>query len=192
MTEREELSYAVKRIGIGYLFTYLSINLWTIDIFPDFVCWLFILKTLPILKKDEPSAALLKPFGTALFVYDLIIWGLNIFGIPFGLRIVAIVMKIVTIYFNFQLLTNLADIAQKYGCPQRKKLLQLRAAQAVFVTILAVPLNLHNEEANLIVGIALATAGLIIGFWICSTLFSFKRSLLNVPTEESTDELPEA
>ena len=61
-----KLSESVKRIAIGYLFLYLNINLGSLGILPDWVCYVLIVGQLSTLGEEEPSAPLLRPLGILL------------------------------------------------------------------------------------------------------------------------------
>lgn len=172
---RSKMASAVKCIAIGYLFLYLNFNLGTLNILPDWVCYVLIVGELPTLGEEEPSASLLRPLGILLGLWEALQWGLTIFGVSFEGYLMETIAAVVTLYFHFQLLTNLAHIAEKYECPERKRLLTLRACQAVFTTVMALPLPWESYTA---LGVGLIIIILCIVIWICYTLFSLEGSLL--------------
>lgn len=165
-----ELSSGVKRIAWGYLLIYLNVNLGTLNILPNWLGYCFFLWALPTIAKEESSAALLRPLGILLAVWEGVLWA---FGVETSSYLVGMVTAVLSLYFHFQLLTNLANIAQKYGCPQEKRLLTLRTVQTVLTTLVALPLPWQEQEA-LTIGIVLVQV--VIALWLCAVLFSLQGS----------------
>lgn len=186
MNESKKAAYAVKLIAVGYLFMYLNVNLLTIDVLPDFVCYILILKALPYLAEDEPSALLLRPLGIILLIWQTLQWLFGIFSFSAELYGLGIIISIINLYFHFQLLTNIAHIAEKYDCPQKRKLLVLRTVQTLLLTVMAIPVPWNTY---LPVTIAILVVQLIIAFWICAVLFSLKNSLNKITVEELSTEI---
>ncbi|MBQ8830495.1 MAG: hypothetical protein IJ017_02730 [Oscillospiraceae bacterium] len=181
MSDRERLCSAVKRIAWGYVLIYLDININTVSILPNWLGYMFMLRALPDLSEEERSAELLKPLGTAMAVWELIKWTAVMFGVSFEtgtlgtvLNIAGYVMAVVSMYFHFQLLTNLANAAEKYGSTRSRKILRLRTVNTVIMMILALPLPWYNIEA---VAIALLIAAFVITMWTCYVLFTLKKEL---------------
>jgi len=181
MSDRQKLCDAVKLIAWGYVLIYLDVSISTLNILPNWLGYMLFLRALPALSEEERSAELLKPLGTALVVWELIKWVAVIFGATFDAgtigilsNIVGYIMAVAGMYFHFQLLTNLADAAERYGSIQSGKILRLRAANTVIMVILALPLPWYNIEA---VAIMLLIAMLIVAIWICYVLFLVKKEL---------------
>ena len=168
----DELRDAVKRVAWGYLLLHLHINLGRLDILPDWAGYLLILNTLPILGDKRPSVLLLKPPGQLLAVYGGFVWLKNIFGWTESLPALNLIAGIMGLYFHFQLLSDLAEIA--CGCPEEKTLLRLRTAYTLFSTLVALPFPWEDVE-NIATGLTIA--GLISALWICHTLFRLSASL---------------
>ena len=169
------LCSSIKNIGCGYIFLHISINLNTIDLLPDWVAYAFFIQALPILGEEEESANLLKPLGIILAVLEVLFWvnkGFLGSGLPLG--IVGVVSSVISLYFHFQLLTNLAEIAHKYGCSQEKKLLTLRTVKTILTTVLTIIYSFWITS-QITLGIAVVT--LIVTIWICKVIFSFANEL---------------
>lgn len=183
--EREQLANAVKKIAWGYVLLHLNINLGTLDILPNWLGYVLMLGALPILGKWEPSALLLRPLGILLAAWEGLLWGFTIFSIPFDSTIVSILGSVASLYFHFQLLTNLACLAQRYDCPEERKILTRRTVRTLLITLLALPFNWQAYSA---VSICVVFAHIIVAIWICSVLFSLCRSLMetNSPTVEES------
>jgi len=178
MNDRVSLSNAVKKIAWGYVLLHLHFNLGTIDILPDWVGYWMMYFSLSVLEEFEPSAKLLKPFGTILTAYHCFDWVFRLFGVSWDIPILGTLIVLVDLYFHFQLLTNLAAISQQFQCPETKKILTLRTVQTVLNTLLFLHLGWEHYEwaAYLILMI-----GLIVVIWICRVLFSLRRSLEECP-----------
>ncbi|MEG1578494.1 MAG: hypothetical protein RR336_06995 [Oscillospiraceae bacterium] len=180
--EREKLAGAVQSIAWGYVLLHLNINLGTLDVLPNWAGYVLILRTLPILGKSEPSALLLRPLGILLALWEGLLWGLTIFSIPFDSTIVSILGSVASLYFHFQLLTNLASLAQRYRCPEERKILNLRTVRTLLITLLALPFNWRQYS---VVSVCVVFAHIIVALWICSVLFSLRRSLMAYHIESS-------
>ena len=145
---------------------------------------------LPVLSQKEKSAQLLKPFGIALGVWNIFEWVLKIAGTELNLTIINIVFSIITIYFHFQLITNIAalDIEDR----KKKRLLDLRTATVILHTVLRISvlipsaISVDNEIYSYIM-MFLLIPQLIICFWISGELFNISKVL-----KEKEVELPEA
>lgn len=175
MNERTQLAGAVKRIAWGYVLMHVNFNLGTMDILPDWAGYLLILSVLPVLAAEEEAAKLLKPFGVILTVWEVLVWVVNLLGVQnWDWGWLSIVETVVSLYFHFQLLTNLAAVSEKYGCPETKRILTLRTVQTLLTTVLALPLPWEEYEA---LALLLLVVSLVVVIWICRVLFSLRRSL---------------
>ena len=188
--ETKTLSSAIKKVAISYILIYLHINISVIDILPDWLGYFLIVSVLPVLSQKEKSAQLLKPFGIALGVWNIFEWVLKIAGTELNLTIINIVFSIITIYFHFQLITNIAalDIEDR----KKKRLLDLRTATVILHTVLRISvlipsaISVDNEIYSYIM-MFLLIPQLIICFWISGELFVISKVL-----KEKEVELPEA
>lgn len=89
------------------------------------------------LEKFNPDMKLLKPLCIITGVIDLTEWFISVFEIkiPFEAYILKIISSVVVLYFNYQLLTNISQIAEKCGYDTIKGMLLLRDIRTVYVTI---------------------------------------------------------
>ena len=106
---------------------------------PDWIGYGLLLSSLPSLAKYTPSANLLDDFCKVLIGWNLLRWGLNLFGGYEPPQIIAVCFGILTIYFHFQLLTNLAEISDSTGCSHGDRLRMLRTFTTLLQTFLALP-----------------------------------------------------
>ncbi|MBQ8813899.1 MAG: hypothetical protein IJZ85_05330 [Lachnospiraceae bacterium] len=194
MTKQEELYGAVRKIAWGYILIHVHINLGTLDVLPDWLGYYFMYAALPILTQEEETAKLLRPLGLGLTIWNGIDWVLKLVGAGIGGvgYLLSMVVSVVALYFHFQLLTNLAGIAERYGCPESGRLIQLRNVRTVLATIAAV--MLYWIEANSMDGalvIVLAISQLVIVVWLCSVLFALSKSLLDEEVLGDEGEYPD-
>ena len=193
--ETKTLSSAIKKIAISYILIYLHINISVIDILPDWLGYFLIVSVLPILSQKEKSAQLLKPFGIALGVWNIFEWILKIAEAEWNFTIISLVFNIITIYFHFQLITNIASLDIEEH--KKKRLLDLRTATVILHTVLTFSLfiptviNIDDEIYTYILMLMLVPQ-LIICFWISSELFKISKAMKEkevkpLETPESTE-----
>jgi hypothetical protein len=172
--EREKLADAVKQIAWGYLLLHININLGTLNILPNWLGYVLMLSVLPLLGEAAPSALLLRPLGILLALWEGLLWGLTIFGISFDSTVLSIIAAALSLYFHFQLLTNLAELAQRYSCPEERRILHLRTVRTLLITVFSLPIPWEKYQ---VFSIGMAVVFVVVAFWICIVLFSFRSSL---------------
>ncbi len=172
---RKDVSEGIRKVAWSYVFIYFHFNLGTIDILPDWWGYVLILKGIDILKDDEPSIALLKPLGSIFAGYNVLAWFLKIVGISADIPIISIILNVILLYFNFQLLTNIADIAKRYECKEERKIRKLIIIRTVISAVTAAPVNWIKYRWVLV---TFAAVTLIIAVWTMILLFCLKESIL--------------
>lgn len=182
MERKEQLCKSIKKIGWGYVMLYFSINIGTIDILPSW--WSYIMFFREGIEggliQEEESVKLLKPIGLVLGIYGLITWLLTMFTIPTDMLLINEIISVLSLYYHFQLLTNLANIAKKYQCPQERALLNLRTIQTILLTILS--FVVHFEDLYEL-SIVFMIIQIIVMIFICIYLRKFKHALEDLPNE---------
>ena len=194
--EQMPLSAAVKKIAWGYVFLHLHFNLETLDILPDWACYTKIDKAMDSIGGWVPSIKLLRPLGRLLCAYTVIQWlwkafagGVELAGsLVYLVPAVTLLATVISLYFHFQLLTDLAGLADQLGLPQKQRLLTLRTVRTVLMTVFALPFPWAEYEVLAYVVLVLQ---LVITFWICSVLFSLKNSLLELEQHPEGQEAAE-
>lgn len=182
MKEKEELIAAVRRVAWGCVLLHLNFTLGTLNILPNWLGYALILSALPTLGQGEPSALLLRPLGQALAIWEGILWLTALFGLTPNIPIVTAIATVVVLYFHFQLLTNIAAIAQQWHCPQQGRILTLRTIRTLLITVLALPIGWTQTEAMAIIT---AIAHIAVAILICSALFSFCDSLRDLQLDDA-------
>ncbi|SCJ58569.1 Uncharacterised protein [uncultured Eubacterium sp.] len=180
---------AIEKISWGYIFIYISLNLGTVNIFPAWAGFLLIYLSLDAVAEMQPSAKLLKPFALLLMAEDLAEWVLNIFSMTPDLYWIDVFANVIILYFHFQLLTNLANIAEGQGSQYTGRLKKLRSVQTVFMTVIAlIPVSkraaITLAESG-VVAFGIGLFSVIVMLVICVTLFQYKRELRGIEEKSS-------
>lgn len=180
---QSELYHAIRRIAWGYLLIHVNLNFGTINILPNWWGYLLFVMAISVLGKEDESANLLKPLGVLLVGAEFVFWlNSSLLGRTMNTYLFAIIISAIGLYFHFQLLTNLADIAHKYDCKEQKKILSLRTAKTILATVHTI-LAAWNSDANSISMMILITSA-IVAIWICMVMFSFSKSIMEEIQEE--------
>lgn len=148
MTNWNALYRGVSRAAWGYFFLHFNVNLGSVNILPEFVGYLLLLSAVDLLKEERRDLGLLKPLAILLSVWNGLDWLLTIFGVSLGgaLAVVSLVISLTSLYFHFQLLTDMAALATRYQHQDGldKWILRLRTANTVLLT--ASTLAVHLSE----------------------------------------------
>ena len=174
--DRNRVARAVGLIAWGYLLLCFHLTVGTIVLVPNWLCYIFFLKAMGGLEPVVPAVKLLFPLGVLLGVWEGLLWGMSAVRIQdctllYGLQLVASVLMI---YFHFQFLTNLAEIAAQAMLPQRIPLLCLRTIRTLFTTVTALPIA-WTEVYPL--AVVLGIVGVVIGICTCVVLFGLRKAL---------------
>lgn len=173
MEEREQLSRALRKIFWGYIFLYFDFNIGTLDILPTAISFfLFYQAIRDCLEREDEATKLLKSICVILGVYHLIDEFMVMFQIPVELFLVEEIMAVLALYFHFQFLTNLANIADKYSYLAVDTILALRTVYTVMMTILT--FTMHFEEIEWL-SLMIMVAQVFITIFICFVIGKFRR-----------------
>ena len=174
----------MKKVFWGFFFIYLNFNLtlngFTLNLLPDWACYVFVLAALPGLALAEKSSALLRPLAWILLVAEAIPWLLALLGISpdSGMlyTTVSAVITVVSLYFHFQLLTNVADIAARYSERRARSIRILRNVTVVLgtITFLPWPVYLLDVGMQTAVALLLIIVALIQVIWTLAALFGLR------------------
>ena len=176
MNEEFTLSKAIKKIAWGYVLIHSAINIGVIDILPDWLGYYFMLVAIRKVREEEESTGLLEPLVKILIGWSAIVWGTKFIGWDLSTFPFTIIISIIVIYFNFQLLTNLANVADKHESEKRKSILTLRTMETLLNTLLICMSYLEVSYGWMI---AVGIIGLIAVIWICIVLFNLAAELEN-------------
>lgn len=184
MMNSVKLYTGISRCAWGYFFLYFDINFGPVSVLPRFVgFWLF-LSAIDLLSEEERELKLLRPLCIGLLVWHIIVWGLSFIGqdpdgwVPF----VDVIVCIAELYFQFQLLTNLASIAmvhQPEGSGHDGRILKCRTMQTVLITAGTVSGQLAPLLGDFwgYLSLGMILIYLIAGIYIMAALFSLRKSI---------------
>ena len=127
----ERLYRGVSHAAWAYFFLYFNINLGSINILPDFVCYLLLWSAIACLEEEERDLTLLRPLCVLLGVWAGADWVFTLFQEPLDGQFppVDLFLAVAAIYFHFQLFTDFAHLAARYQPPGEeldRSLLRLR------------------------------------------------------------------
>lgn len=137
----KEYAGAIKRIAYGYIICFFDINIGTLNLLPDWLGILMIYQSLTPISKYDKSVKLLDSTIMIIFIYEAFNWLLTIFTLEINIYVINVIFRIISLYFHFQLITNIADIAREHHYNKYKTLLISRTLKAVSITISALPIS---------------------------------------------------
>lgn len=140
MKDMTKLCRAVSQVAVGHVFLYLNVNLGPINLLPNVVGYLLILCAIGVLVEEVRELALLRPLTILLAVWSGLDWVLAWMGASLQGRFLPldIVVALASLYFQFQLLTDMAQVAERYqqvGDRIGSRLLLWRNVQTVIQTL---------------------------------------------------------
>ena len=198
----EKLYRGVSHAAWAYFFLYFDINLGSLNILPDFVCYLLLWSAIGCLEEEERDLTLLRPLCVLLGVWAGADWVFTLFQEPLDGQFppVDLFLAVAAIYFHFQLFPDFAHLAARYQPPGEeldRSLLRLRTVHTLLLTAVAVltwPFpngtqlsfsdgSFQEKLAGLLL-LGLALAGLVVALMLMFGLFSLRKYFR--PTEEET------
>ncbi len=186
MTSCENVCKGLGRVAWGYFFIYFNFNILTIDLLPNFIGYILFLSAITLLKDEERELSLLYTLGVIMTLWTVAEWLVALVGLKLdGLwQFVDITIAVINLYFHFQLLTNLASVAEKHQseeCSFDKKLLCYRTFQTVMLTSVFVIqfFSPWLTEIWTVITTCLAIVYIIAGILIMKTLFDLRKCLQN-------------
>ncbi len=182
-----DLRKAVRRIAWSFVLIHLNFYLFGIDLLANWVGYLLIFFALPTLSREESSASLLRPFAAALAVMSGITFVCDFLGVDMDrYHILSVFHALMWLYLQFQLLTNIAEMASRREYPKTKRILVLRSAVTVLFLVPSIVMLLWDAEW---LAYAAAVFFLLLVLWICVVLASFSTYLWE--NEEKLDRMEE-
>ena len=135
MTELTDLWIGTRRLFWGFFFLLLDFNLnfnsaFTIPLVPNFIGWIFLWRGVDILSSARPSLGLLRPFCGVLGVYSLTQFLPALEAAAPGW--LTLLLSVISLYTDFQLLTDLAALAQE-ALGEGRRVKRLRTARTLIV-----------------------------------------------------------
>ena len=198
MEEYKKYYSAITKIAWGYIFIYVNINISTIDILPSFAGYAMMLYSLSLLKDKCKNIMLLRPLAILLIVWNVISWVMTAAAVEYSIAYVSLIMYIAELYFHFQLLTDLSQLAAEYQGENQHtdKALILRRNIYTGVSTLFYLLTVLTRfvsaisqlEAVTYIMLGLSIVMLFVAIMIIFTLFSLRKLFKTVPYIPSAEE----
>lgn len=184
MTDYRKIYDGISKAAWGYFFCYFNINFNNVSILPTFIGYILFISAINCLKDEERELSLLHTMGVILALWHGAEWIVSWLGIDLdgAWQFIDILISLVNLYFNFQLLTNLASIAAKYqpeGYEQDAKLLRYRTLQTVMLTVITIITNLYPwlSEIWTYISVVLMIIYVIAGICLMKALFDLRKCL---------------
>ena len=117
-----------------------------LNYFPYWLGGFLLLGSVCLFQKDVSEMKLLKPLCVINGVLDLFVWLIGVLDLnmPFYIYLPQLISSVVSLYVNYQLLTNLIQFAQLHGFEKTKQLSIVRLARTLYITLFALFLPLYN------------------------------------------------
>lgn len=189
----KNLYKAMGWIAWGSLVGFIELNGFDIPLSLGWLSYLFFLIALPTLAHYVPSIQSLRPFAILLMLYHIAYWVtvdllhlVHVDSLQSPWMLAQTIVFIIAIYFDFQLLSYLADIAEQFALNQAKSLISTRnlyiISASIFFLLAFLPESMLMSFSIifLIAGIVLTVTSIRIIF----LLFSIRKSLKDVPSSE--------
>lgn len=189
----EKLYRGVSHAAWAYFFLYFDINLGSLNILPDFMCYVLLWSAIGCLEEEERDLALLRPLCVLLGVWAGADWVFTLLGgtLDGRFRPMDLLLAVAAIYFHFQLFTDFAHLAARYQPPGEeldRSLLRLRTVHTLLLTAVAVltwPFpngtqfslsgGSFQEKLAGLLFLGLALAGLVVALMLMFGLFSLRK-----------------
>lgn len=174
MLRQKKVCDAVQSVAWGYILIHLDVNLGRVSILPDWLGYLLILEAIPVLAEEVRAVELLRSFCKLLALWKGVLWVAALPGFSIESYLLTALVAVIDLYFHFQLMTNLAELAEKWNCPQQKKILVLRTVRTILTTFLMLPVKWQEIEG---LAIAMILVQVVLALWLCAVMVQLKWAL---------------
>ena len=164
-----KLIRGVQYAAWAYFFLYLDINLNRFSLLPNAVGWYLLSRAVTALEEEHPDLRLLGPLTFPLGLWALKqyaflppAWDLSQFS--WLLSWLALAVELTTLYFHFQFLTDLADIAARHAGETGRDFSPALLRARTVVTVL-------STAASVLFYLGVDSSGPLSSFSIALTLF---------------------
>lgn len=176
--KQEQIYRGLSKVAWGYVFLTFNLNLGTLNVLPNWAGYLFFLAAIGLLGEALRDLPLLKPFCILLAAVDVVDWlAILVTGESLTQRffLVYLLLVCLSIYFQFQLITDLALLAEEYGLPAGT-LLGCRNVDAAISVLIVLPLPWEDNELLTVLFILLLLTGILVRLILVWQLFVLRRS----------------
>ena len=164
----------MKKLFWGFFFIYLNFNLnvnqYSLNVLPDFVGYIFLIKGIDPLNGESTFFEKARPFSVGMAVYTAVLWGGALWGVTAGggmvVRLLSLLATVVGLYISWLLIQGVAEIEEAHAVDLNKeRLLSLwkaLVAVEVIINVLQLMLNLANVGILTVLSVMLMILGLIV------------------------------
>lgn len=176
---RPNLYEGLTKIAWAYVLLLVDLNLGSLNLLPNWAGYLLIGRAIPLLAEERRDLVLLKPFCLALGLWSAVDWLLTLFGLPLPelFQPLNVVARVISIYFSFQLLSDLAALAERYqdgGWTLDRNLRACRNVTAVLSVVPFLPLPWENGAVQ-VLAVLLVLFQFLVSLLILYYLFSLRK-----------------
>lgn len=196
MTPEQERRYTgLSHAAWGYFFLHFDFNLGPVSILPRFVGWLLLLSAISALRGERRELGLLRPLGILEALWSGGDWLLSWAGSGTGGHILFLdlLLEVVTLYFHFQFLTDMAALAEEVRPEEDALVCRLLRRRTVYLLTLTA-IALTGEMSKLFSWVGWewllpgeALVGCVVAVMIMAGLFELRRYSREVPGGDPTE-----
>lgn len=196
MTPEQERRYTgLSHAAWGYFFLHFDFNLGPVSILPRFVGWLLLLSAISALQRERRELGLLRPLGILEALWSGGDWLLSWAGSGTGGHILFLdlLLEVVTLYFHFQFLTDMAALAEEVRPEEDALACRLLRRRTVYLLTLTA-IALTGEMSKLFSWVGWewllpgeALVGCVVAVMIMAGLFELRRYSREVPGGDPTE-----
>ena len=193
MTDREKLYSGLSNAAWGYFFLTFDFNLNNVSVLPRFVGFYLLFSAIGKLSGERRDLNLLRPLCILLTGWSGLDWLLSWLGgdVEGHILFLDLLVTVVTLYFHFQFLTDMAALAEKYQPPDSdldRRIRRRRTALLVLDTALELAFSLvqfigteQQAVATLVWAFLALVVLLVVVILIMRALFELRRYVRDMP-----------
>ena len=169
------------KVAWGYVFLIFDFNLGSLNVLPNWAAYLLFFSAIGLLEDELPQLNLLRPFCGLLGTAEGVDWLAVLFTgqkLMDRFFLLQILLSCVGIYFSFQLLTDLIQLAEDHYI-RADSLRVCRNLDAVFQVLYLLPLPWTSSGSLTLFSLGMLTVSLLICLLIVCQLFLLRKHLLN-------------
>ena len=164
----------MKKLFWGFFFIYLNFNLnvnqYSLNVLPDFVGYIFLIKGIDLLNGESTFFEKARPFSVGMAVYTGILWVGALLGVTAGgglvTKLLSLLATVVGLYISWLLIQGVAEIEEVRTVKLNKESLltvwKALVAVEVIMNLLQLMLNLTNAGVLAVLSVMLMILGLIV------------------------------
>lgn len=152
-----------------------------VNFFPYWLSGFLLLGSVCLFQKDVSEMKLLKPLCIIIGCMDFSVWLMCVLrlNMPFQIYLLKMLSSVITLYTNYQLITNLIQFADNYGFENTKPLKRLRLIRTIYITAFTLFLPLYNTLDESVFTIIVEWSGWYIAFCAVIDINRFRKDFFS-------------